>query len=414
MSTMVDDPRVIGEQPGITGLARLAVRRLRQGELGAAPVVLGLVLIAIIFQTQDSKFLTALNITNLMIQIAPVGVISVGVVLVLLLGEINLAVGALSGFCAAVMAVLSFKHNVNGPLSVLAGIAVGTFFGFVIGVWRTKLQVPSFIITLAALIAFQGAQLYTLGSTGSVNLTDTFITDLVNRTLPMWLGWTLAVAFVIIYTGGILRGRIRRASAGLLVEPLAVTVLRIVVLGLPVLGITAIMSADRGVGLIPIQGVPLGVVIFIGFVVLFDLIMRRTLFGRYVFAVGGNEEAARRAGISVDGVRIAVFTMSGALCAVGGVLAASRLYAVNQSSGGGDVLLDAIAAAVIGGTSLFGGRGSVWAALLGGLVIGSIANGMDLLALESSVKFMITGGVLLLAVTIDAIARRGRQAAGRA
>ena len=414
MSTMADDPRVIGEQPGLRGLLRLAVRRLRQGELGALPVVLGLVLIAIIFQTQNSHFLTSLNITNLMIQIAPVGVISVGIVLVLLLGEINLAVGALSGLCAAVMAVLSFKHNINGPVSVLTGIAVGAFFGLVIGLWVAKLHVPSFIVTLAALIAFQGAQLYTLGSTGSVNLTDTFITDLVNRLLPLWMGWTLAIAFVVIYCGGILLGRRRRAASGLLVEPLAVTGVRMVVLGVPVLGVTAIMSSDRSVGLIPVQGVPLGVVIFIGFVVVFDLIMRRTLFGRYVMAVGGNEEASRRAGISVDGVRIAVFTISGALCAVGGILAASRLYAVNQSSGGGDVLLDAIAGAVIGGTSLFGGRGSVWSALLGGLVIGSIANGMDLLALESSVKFMITGGVLLLAVTIDAIARRGRQAAGRA
>jgi len=274
--------------------------------------------------------------------------------------------------------------------------------------------VPSFIVTLAASIAFTGGLLYVLGSTGSVNLTDTFITDLVNRLLPVWLGWTLAIAFVVIYCGGILLGRRRRAASGLLVEPFAVTLVRMVVLGVPILGATAIMSNDRGVGLIPVQGVPLGVVIFIGVVVVFDLIMRRTLFGRYVMAVGGNEEASRRAGISVDGVRIVVFTISGALCAIGGILAASRLYAVNQSSGGGDVLLDSIAGAVIGGTSLFGGRGSVWSALLGGLVIGSIANGMDLLALESSVKFMITGGVLLLAVTIDAIARRGRQAAGRA
>ena len=414
MSTMVDDPRVIGEQPGLAGLLRLAVRRLRQGELGALPVVLGLVLIAIIFQTQNSHFLTSLNITNLLVQIAPVGVISVGVVLVLLLGEINLAVGSLSGLCAGVMAVLSFKHGVNGPVSVLTGIAVGTFFGFLIGVWVTKLHVPSFIVTLAASIAFTGGLLYVLGSTGSVNLTDTFITDLVNRLLPVWLGWTLAIAFVVIYCGGILLGRRRRAASGLLVEPFAVTLVRMVVLGVPILGATAIMSNDRGVGLIPVQGVPLGVVIFIGVVVVFDLIMRRTLFGRYVMAVGGNEEASRRAGISVDGVRIVVFTISGALCAIGGILAASRLYAVNQSSGGGDVLLDSIAGAVIGGTSLFGGRGSVWSALLGGLVIGSIANGMDLLALESSVKFMITGGVLLLAVTIDAIARRGRQAAGRA
>ncbi len=413
MSTMVDDPRLIVERGGIGGLLPLAVRRLRQGELGPLPVILGLVLIAIIFQSQNSNFLTALNITNLLVQIAPVGVISVGVVLVLLLGEIDLSLGSVSGFCAAIMAVLNVKHGVSGPIAVLAGVVAGSAVGLFIGFMRTKVQVPSFIVTLAGLIGFQGALLYTLGDTGTLNLTDTTITDLVNKILPVWLGWFLGLGFVGLYVVAELLGRRRRIAAGLKPVPIILLAVRIGVIAVPVLALVAIMNSNRSAGFIPIQGVPLGVVIFLGFVVVFDLITRRTRFGRHIYAVGGNEEAARRAGINVDRLRIAVFVISSTLAAVGGVLASARLYAVNQSSGSGDVLLDAIAAAVIGGTSLFGGRGYVFSALLGSLVIGSVANGMDLLAYQSSVKFMVTGGVLLAAVTIDALSRRGRAAAGR-
>jgi D-xylose transport system permease protein len=275
-------------------------------------------------------------------------------------------------------------------------------------------MVPSFVVTLAGLIGFQGALLYILGSTGAINLPfNTFVTDLANRVLPIWVGWTLALVLVAAYALGRLTLRVRRARAGLRSEPMAVLAVRLVFLAGPLLGMVALMSVNRSPTGVPIEGVPEAVVIFLGLIVVFDLIMRRTRFGRDVYAVGGNEEAARRAGINVDRIRIAVFCLSSTLAAFGGVLAASRLQAVNQQSGGSDTLLNSIAAAVIGGTSLFGGRGNIWSALLGALVIGSIANGMDLLALESSVKFMITGGVLLAAVTIDAVARRGRQAAGR-
>jgi D-xylose transport system permease protein len=256
--------------------------------------------------------------------------------------------------------------------------------------------------------------IYILGSTGTINITDTFITDFANRVLPVWMGWTFAIILVAVYTLGRLTLRVRRARAGLRNESVAVLAARLVFLAGPILGLVALMSVNRSNGSIPIQGVPLAVVLFLGLVVVFDLAMRRTRFGRDVYAVGGNEEAARRAGISVDRIRITVFCLSSTLAAFGGIIAASRLFAVNQSSGANDTLLNSIAAAVIGGTSLFGGRGTVWSAPLGALVIGSIANGMDLLALESSVKFMITGSVLLAAVTIDAVARRGRQAAGRA
>lgn len=388
-------------------------RRLAQGDLGSLPVVLGLVLIAIVFQSANSNFLSPLNLTNLMIQISAVGTISVGIVLVLLIGEIDLSVGAVSGFCAGVMAVLSVKQGWPAPLAIGAGILTGTAIGLMQGSWIAKLHVPSFVVSLAGLLGWQGALLYILGSTGTVNLNDPFITGLANTRLPVWLGWLLALAFVGIYAYGIFRERQQRAHLGVQVEPLALTMGRIALLAAGVLIAVGIMNINRSPTAVVIQGVPSAVLIFLGFVVVFDFITQRTRFGRYIFAVGGNAEAARRAGINVDRIRIAVFVLSSSLAACGGILAGARLFAVNQSSGGGDILLNSIAAAVIGGTSLFGGRGSTWSALLGALVIGSIANGMDLLAFSSSIKFMVTGAVLLLAVTIDAYARSRRESSGR-
>lgn len=415
MSTMVKDPRLLVERRGIAGLLDFALRRVRQGEIGALPVILGLVVVGIIFQTQNSNFLTAVNLTNLFSQIVPVGVISIGVVFVLLLGEVDLSLGSVSGFCAAIVAVLAYKHGVGEVVAVLTGAVVGVAIGLFQGFWIVKLRVPSFIVGLAGLLAWQGALLYTLGSTGTINISDTgFVGQLENRLLPVWLGWVLAAVFIVVYGGGGVLRALRRRSAGLQPDPPVLVASRVLVLAAGVLVPVAIMSGDRSRGVIPIQGIPLGVVLFIGLVVVFDYMARRTRWGRHVFASGGNVEAARRAGIHVDTVRISVFAIAGLMAALGGIMAASRLFAVNQSSGGQSVLLYAIAAPVIGGTSLFGGRGTVWSAVLGGMVIGSIDNGMDLLALSSSVKFMITGGVLLLAVTIDAVARRGRQAAGRA
>jgi D-xylose transport system permease protein len=349
-----------------------------------------------------------------MVQIAAMGTIAVGVVFVLLLGEIDLSVGWVSGLCAAVMAVLNVKYGVPAVIAVILAILTGTAIGVFQGTWFTKLHVPAFVVTLAGYIGFQGALLFVLGGTGTLNLNDPFIGDIANRLVPVALGWIIAAAMVALYAIVSLRTYWRRTRAGLLVGPFAGLVLRIVIVAAGAVAALAIMSVDRSHSVIPIQGVPTGVLVFIAIVIGLDLMVQRTRFGRYLLAVGGNIEAARRAGITVDRVRIAVFALASTLAACGGILAASRLFAVNQGSGGGDVLLNAIAAAVIGGTSLFGGRGRPRNALLGALVIGSIANGMDLLALGSPVKFMITGGVLLVAVSIDAASRRGREAAGRA
>lgn len=388
-------------------------QRLVHGDIGALPVVLGLILIAIVFQTANPNFLRPLNLTNLMIQISAVGTISVGIVLVLLIGEIDLSVGAVSGLCAGLMAVLSVKQGLPAPLAVGAGILAGALIGLLQGFWIAKLYVPSFVVTLAGLLGWQGALLYALGNTGTVNLTDPFITGIANTRLPVVVGWLVGLLFIGVYAVSRLLERRQRLTAGIQAEPIAFLAGKIVLLAVCVLLAVGIMSVNRGSTARVIQGVPSAVLIFLSFIVLFDFITKRTRFGRYVFAVGGSAEAARRAGINVNRIRIMVFVLSSTLAACGGILAGSRLFAVNQSSGGGDILLNAIAAAVIGGTSLFGGRGSTWSALLGALVIGSIANGMDLLAFSSSIKFMVTGVVLLLAVTIDAYTRSRRETSGR-
>ena len=385
-----------------------------QGDIGSLPVLLGLILIAIIFQLADRHFLSPLNLTNLMVQIAAVGAISVGIVLVLLIGEIDLSVGAVSGFGAGIMAVLSVKMGLSAPIAVGAGVLSGAAIGLFQGFWIAKLHVPSFIVTLAGYLGWQGALLYVLGSTGTVNLTDPWIVGIANARLPVALGWLLGVVFVGMYAIGVLGEQRRRTQAGMQAQSLAMLAARVALVAAGTFLAIDVMSVNRSPqGFVPVMGVPTAVLFLIGFILVFDFITRRTRFGRHVFAVGGNAEAARRAGINVDRIRIIVFVLASTLAACGGILAGSRLLAVNQSSGGGDVLLNAIAAAVIGGTSLFGGRGSTWSALLGALVIGSIANGMDLLALSSSIRFMVTGAVLLLAVTLDAYTRSRRELTGR-
>ena len=404
MSTMLNDPRIASPEAGGSLVGNLR-RRLSYADLGQLPVLLGLALIWIVFQWANPLFLSPGNLTNLLLQNVAVGIASVGITLVLLLGEIDLSVGAVSGVCASVMAVESVKNGWPGPLAVLAALVVGLLIGALHGVWIAKLRVPAFIVTLAGLLGWQGVQLLVLGNTGTINLRDPFLTGLTLTFFPGLGAWVACIAFVVVYAAGSFWERQQRAAAGLQVSPMSSLIARVAVVGLGVLLAMAVFNADRGL--------PLAVVIFVVILVIFNTITKRTRFGRHIYAVGGNAEAARRASINVDNIRIAVFTLCSLIGAAAGVMAGSRLLAVNQSSGGSDFLLDTIAAAVIGGTSLFGGRGTVWAALLGALVIGSISNGMDLLALESPVKFMITGGVLLAAVTIDALVRRRRVAVGR-
>jgi D-xylose transport system permease protein len=258
---------------------------------------------------------------------------------------------------------------------------------------------------LAGFLGWQGVQLRVLGTTGTVNVFDQRILDIANSYLPTYWGWMLAVAACGLYAFTQVGRYTHRRRTGLPAEPRAVVALRIVVITGVALGSVQVLNS--------FTGVPTAGAILLGLVVFFSWVTTRTRFGRYVYAIGGNAEAARRAGIKVERIRIYVFTLSGALAAVGGLIFVSRLAAASTQTGGGTFLLEAIAAAVIGGTSLFGGRGSVWSALLGALVIGSVANGLDLLAQPPEVKYMVEGAILLLAVTIDAVSRRGQATAGR-
>jgi D-xylose transport system permease protein len=381
------------------------LRRFVAGDLAELRVVLALAVIWLVFYIQEPRFMSSVNLSNLVLQMTAVGLVSIGIVHVLLLGEIDLSVGAVSGLAAAIMAVLNVKHGWSPYLAIAAAVATGTAIGLFQGTVFTRFVVPSFVVTLAGLLAWPGAQLEVLGETGTVNINDPKILGLTNTFYGDTVGWIMALIAIGAYAALALRGRQSRVSEGLSAPPFGLVVLRIGLVAVATVIAVWVLNDDRGV--------PLAALILVGFCLFFFYLTTRTTFGRHIFAVGGNAEAARRAGIHVTRVRVIVFMIASSMAAIGGIMAASRLLAVNQSSGAGDFLLLAIAGPVIAGTSLFGGRGSVWHALLGALVITSIANGMDLLALASSVKFMVTGAVLLAAVVIDAIARQQRQAAGR-
>jgi D-xylose transport system permease protein len=381
------------------------LRRFIQGDLAELRVVLALALIWLVFYAQEPRFMSSVNLSNLVLQTCAVGLVSIGIVHVLLLGEIDLSVGAVSGLCASIMAVLNVQHGWSPYLAIAAAVLAGTAIGLFQGSVFTRFVVPSFVVTLAGLLAWPGFQLKVLGETGTINLNDPKITGLTSTFYSDTVGWIFAFVAIGVYAAVALRGRQSRVAEGLAAPQLGLVVLRVALVSVAILVAVWVMNDDRGV--------PLAALILVGFCLIFFYITTRTTFGRHIFAVGGNAEAARRAGINVTRVRVIVFMISSTMAAIGGIMAASRLLAVNQSSGAGDFLLLAIAGPVIAGTSLFGGRGSVWHALLGALVITSISNGMDLLGLETSIKFIVTGAVLLLAVVIDAIARSQRQAAGR-
>ncbi len=382
------------------------LRRAARGDLASVRVIVAIAVIWIVFELENSRFLSAVNITNLVLQITATGLISVGVVYVLLIGEIDLSVGAVSGVTSALMAVLNVEHGWNPYLAIAAAVAMGIGIGVLQGSLFSGFGIPSFVVTLAGLLTWEGLQLYILGDTGSINVTDSTIVGLANHFYSDAVGWVMAAVVIASYAGITIWSLRSRRAAGLADTAAAGPLARISIAAAGVIAVVAVLNSDRGV--------PLALLILVAFVAGMQYVATRTLFGRHVFAVGGNAEAALRAGIRVNRIRIIVFAISGAMAAIGGILAASRLLAVNQASGGSDLLLFAIAGPVIAGTSLFGGRGSVWSALLGAIVIGSISNGMDLLALQSSVKFMVTGGVLLAAVIVDALARRQRAARGRA
>ena len=381
---------------------------VRSGKLGSLPIIVGLIVIAIVFQSQNDRFLTAGNFVNLIVQSAAIAIIAMGVVFVLLLGEIDLSVGYVSGVAGVIAAVLLVPdgNEVGTVLAVAlalgSGIAIGTFHGLII----TKIGIPSFVVTLAGLLAWNGVVLLLIGSRGTVVLQDDFLIGLANDFLPEATSWILMFVCVAIYLGTQLNEVRVRRKAGLDHDPLGVVALRTTGLLLALGAVVWVANDDRGI--------PYVFLVVAFFFLFWTFVLNRTRFGRYVYAVGGSAEAARRAGINVDRIRIYVFAICSFMAAVGGLVLASRLRSVDTNAGGGEILLFSIAAAVIGGTSLFGGVGHIKSAILGALVIASIDNGLGLMGLGSGEKFIITGGVLLLAVAVDSFSRRLQAQSGRA
>ncbi|HEX8972710.1 MAG TPA: sugar ABC transporter permease [Oryzihumus sp.] len=403
----LQDERLIASR-GLSGAFSVFTSRLRSGDLGSLPVIVGLIVIWGVFQALNQDFLSPRNLVNLTLQSAAIGTISIGVVLVLLLGEIDLSIGSVSGLAAAVLGVGLTLHGWPLPVAIVAAVLTGTVVGLFYGALYTRFGVPSFVITLAGLLGFLGLQLYILGKEGSLNLpfTSPIVEFAQLQFLPPIVSYVVILLTVLAYLGSRMAARSRRAAAGLSTAPTTMLVARAVGLAVVLFVPVIVLNQDRGVSWM--------FILFVVLVVIMDLALRRTSWGRSVFAVGGNVEAARRSGINVRGIYLSIFALCSTFAALGGILAAGRLAAVNQSSGGGDTNLNAIAAAVIGGTSLFGGRGSAYSALLGIIVIQSISSGLSLLNLDSSIRFMVTGAVLLLAVTIDSLSRRSRAAHGRA
>jgi D-xylose transport system permease protein len=328
------------------------LRRFVAGDLAELRVVLALGVIWLVFYIQEPRFMSSVNLSNLVLQMTAVGLVSIGVVHVLLLGEIDLSVGAVSGLAAAIMAVLNVKNGWSPYLAMAAAVAAGLAIGLFQGSVFTRFAVPSFVVTLAGLLAWPGAQLKVLGETGTVNLNDPKILGLTGTFYSDTVGWIFALVAIVAYAVIALRARQSRVSEELSAPPFGLVVLRIALVAVAILVAVWVLNDDRGV--------PLAALILVGFCLFFFYLTTRTTFGRHIFAVGGNAEAARRAGIHVTRVRVIVFMIASSMAAIGGIMAASRLLAVNQSSGSGDFLLLAIAGPVIAGTSLFGGRGSVW------------------------------------------------------
>lgn len=382
--------------------------RFRGGDLGAIPVVIGLIIIWTVMQILNPVFLSSTNLVNLLLEASPVGVIALGVVCVLLVGQIDLSVGSISGLSGAIMAVLYVTRHLPAWTAVLAAAAAGLVIGLLYSQIFNRLGIPSFVISLGGLLTFLGVQLWVLGPDGSINLPfdSGLVTFAQLAFVPPALSYGLAVlAAAAMFATGYLDARKRRL-AGLAATSTVALAVRSLVLLVGLLVAVWYLDTDRGVGWM--------FVLFLGLVLIAHYVFSRTKHGTSVYAVGGNVEAARRAGINVRAIYASAFVACSTLAAVGGVLAAARLAAANQSSGTGDVNLNAIAAAVIGGTSLFGGRGNAFSALLGVLVIQSIASGLTLLNLSSSFRFMVTGAVLLIAVALDSVARRSRVSHGRA
>ncbi|THA23927.1 sugar ABC transporter permease [Streptomyces sp. RKND-216] len=404
------DPRLLVRQQGFAGYLSDFKRRVRGGELGSIPVVIGLIVIAVIFQSLDPTFLSARSLSDISVYTAGLGIMAIGIVFVLLLGEIDLSVGSVAGVGAAMWAVLSVTHQLNDLLSVLIALVTGGLIGLLHGFFFAKVGVPAFVVTLAGFLGWSGLQIWMMGNEGSINTpSNSLVQDITGYYFSdKAAAYALALVAVGGYLFALLRDTRRRRTAGLPHRPVSEIALRTGVIAVIAFGAAYQLNEPAGA-----RGLPLALLIFLIVLFVADFVSRRTTYGRQIFAVGGNAEAARRAGINVEKIRITVFGIAGMLAAFGGLFIASQQGGATKNLGAGNTLMNVIAAAVIGGTSLFGGRGKILSALLGALVIMSIQQGLNLLGMASEIQYMITGAVLLAAVVIDSVSRRTQKTAGR-
>ncbi|WNG87026.1 ABC transporter permease [Mycobacterium sp. ITM-2016-00317] len=389
------------------------LQRVRGGDMGSLPAFLGLVVLFVVFGLANDRFLSALNLANLITQAGSICVLAMGLVFVLLLGDIDLSAGVAGGVAACAMALAVVNMSWPWWVAMAAGIACGAVIGLAIGLLRAKLGIPSFVVTLAFFLGLQGVTLKLIGEGGSVRVDNPVIRGLTISNLPVTVGWTIA-AVVVIGFAALEFGQYRRKIALQLAHPpIGVVVARVSAVAAVVLGVTYVMSVNRSVNAsAEIRGIPYVLPLILVLLIAMTVVLKRTSYGRHIYAVGGNAEAARRAGISVDRIRVSVFIVCSSLAALSGIIAASYAGKVSASSGAGNTLLYAVGAAVIGGTSLFGGRGRAIDAVIGGVVVATIANGLGLLNQSSYINFLVTGGVLLLAASVDAISRRRRSSTG--
>jgi D-xylose transport system permease protein len=400
--------------PPLTSHVRGYLERIRGGDIGALPAILGLVVLCTTFSILRPVFLSSGNFANLLTQGAAVTVIAMGLVFVLLLGEIDLSAGFASGVCAAVLAVLLTEHGWPWYAAVVVSLLTGVLIGLALGVLVAKLGIPSFVVTLAGFLAFQGVMLTLMNNGSNISIQDKTVLAIANKNVTPFLGWLVLVVGVAAYAAlQVVRAR-RRAARELTTDPLALIAIRVG--SLAVAGGIAVyvlnLERSRNAIVVSLKGVPIVVPIIAILLLLWTFVLRRTAYGRHLYAVGGNKEAARRAGINVDAIRISAFVICSTMAAVGGLIAASRANSVDPNTGGSNVLLYAVGAAVIGGTSLFGGKGRVLDAVLGGAVVAVIDNGMGLMGYSAGVKYIVTGSVLLLAAGVDALSRRRAAATG--
>ncbi len=406
----------VGDQRATTlqGAAREYIDKLRGGDMGALPAVLGLIVLGLVFTIlRPDTFPSFGNLANLTVQAGAVCILAMGLVPVLLLGEIDLSAGVAGGASAGVMAILINSKGWGWPIAVLAAVVTGMVIGTAIGLLVSRLGIPSFVVTLAFFLGLQGITLRLIGAGGTVPVRNDTIVGIANSNLPVIAGWVLAVVVVVLYALTQLRRYQVQTSKGLQHAPFALVVARVVSLGVVILAFAYVLNANRArVPTVVVAGVPWVVPIVAVLLVFWTFVLGRTAYGRHVYAVGGNAEAARRAGIDVRRIRISVFAICSAMAALSGIVAASRLNAVTPDAGAGNTLLYAVGAAVIGGTSLFGGKGKARDAVIGGLVIATIDNGLGLMGFQAYVNYLVTGGVLLVAASVDAISRRRRSATG--